>query len=174
MLAGTAAFAAGLALPAHSAVRAQPFSWDLLKQLALGLARRPYVPPPPPPAGTSAVTYDALNSIAFKPAGTVWADSPAPVRFFPLNRYAHTPVSISLVEAGRARPFDFRRDLFSGAEHLPTDVAGFSGFRLMSPGGKSDWLAFQGASYFRSSGALDQYGLSARGLAIDTGLGRPE
>ena len=174
MLAGTAAFTAGLALPVHSALRTQPFSWDQLKQFALGLARRPYVPPPPPPAGTSAVTYDALNSIAFKSEATVWPDSPAPVRFFPLNRYAHTPVSISLVEAGRARPFDFRRDLFSGAEHLPTDVAGFSGFRLMSPGGKSDWLAFQGASYFRSSGALDQYGLSARGLAIDTGLGRPE
>ena len=46
---------------------------------------------------------------------------------------------------------------------------GFSGFRAMNATGESDWLAFAGASYFRSSGALDQYGLSARGLAIDSG-----
>jgi glucans biosynthesis protein len=45
----------------------------------------------------------------------------------------------------------------------------------MNPGGKGDWLAYQGASYFRSAGALDQYGISARGLAIDTGIdGREE
>src|SRR5262249_14907580 len=31
-----------------------------------------------------------------------------------------------------------------------------------------------GASYFRSAGALDQYGLSARGLAINTGEPGPE
>jgi glucans biosynthesis protein len=40
----------------------------------------------------------------------------------------------------------------------------------MSPDGKSNWLAYQGASYFRSAGSQDQYGLSARGIAIDTGI----
>jgi glucans biosynthesis protein len=173
-LVGAAALAGGLAAPVLAASAGQPFSWQKLQALALDLARRPYVAPPPPPSGASAVTYDALNSIAYKAEATVWPNSPTPIRFFPLNRYAHTPVAISLVENGRARPFDFRRDLFTGAEHLPADVAGFSGFRVMAPGGKSDWLAFQGASYFRTSGALDQYGLSARGLAVDTGLGRPE
>ncbi|GAA3259579.1 hypothetical protein GCM10020258_21470 [Sphingomonas yabuuchiae] len=45
----------------------------------------------------------------------------------------------------------------------------------MTADGKSDWLAFQGASYFRTAGAQDQYGLSARGIAIDTGIdGREE
>jgi glucans biosynthesis protein len=115
-----------------------------------------------------------MINIAYKIEDTIWPDSATPIRFFPLNRYAHTPVAISLVENGRARRFDFRRDLFSGAERLPADVAGFSGFRVMNPGGRGDWLAFQGASYFRSAGPLHQYGLSARGLAIDTGLGRPE
>ena len=173
-LVGAAALAGGFVAPLMAAPSRQPFSWPKLQALALDLARRPYVPPPPPPSGASAVTYDALNSIAYKAEATVWPNSATPIRFFPLNRYSHTPVAISLVENGRARPFDFRRDLFSGAEHLPADVAGFSGFRVVAPGGKSDWLAFQGASYFRSSGALDQYGLSARGLAVDTGLGRPE
>ncbi len=42
----------------------------------------------------------------------------------------------------------------------------------MSRAGVSDWLAYLGASYFRASDPNDQYGGSARGLAIDTG--RPE
>src|ERR1700749_2891318 len=50
--------------------------------------------------------------------------------------------------------------------------AGFAGFRLMSRGGVSDWLAYLGASYFRASDPFDQYGGSARGLAINTG--KPE
>ena len=33
---------------------------------------------------------------------------------------------------------------------------------------KNDWVAFLGASYFRAIGELYQYGLSARGLAVDT------
>jgi glucans biosynthesis protein len=174
LLAGAAASVGGLALPAFAAPAGKAFSWPQLQAFALALAKRPYVAPPPPPPGTSAVTYDALNSIGYRPEATLWGYGPTGVRFFPLNRYAHTPVTVSLIENGRSRPFDFSRSLFTGAAHLPADVAGFSGFRLLSPGGKSDWLAFQGASYFRSSGALDQYGLSARGLAIDTGLGRPE
>jgi glucans biosynthesis protein len=51
---------------------------------------------------------------------------------------------------------------------LPRDL-GFSGFRVMDgAGAANDWLAFQGASYFRSSGQDDQYGGSARGIAVDT------
>jgi len=174
LLAGAAACVGGLAFPARAAPSAAPFSWEILKAEAARLAARPYVAPPPPPAGASAISYDVANSIAYRPEATIWPDSATPVRFFPLNRYAHRPVQIALVENGRARPFPFRRDLYSGAEHLPADVAGFSGFRLMNPGGRGDWLAFAGASYFRSAGPLHQYGLSARGLAIDTGLGRPE
>lgn len=174
LLAGAALSLGGLACPVRGAVAAAPFSWDLLKAEAARLAARPYTAPPPPPAGASAVSYDVANSIAYRPDATIWPDSAAPVRFFPLNRYAHRPVQMALVENGHARAFPFRRDLYSGAEHLPADVAGFSGFRLMNPGGRGDWLAFQGASYFRSAGPLHQYGLSARGLAIDTGLGRRE
>ena len=52
---------------------------------------------------------------------------------------------------------------------------GFAGFRVMDPApAKTDWLAFQGASYFRTSGVQGQYGLSARGIAIDTAMPQPE
>jgi glucans biosynthesis protein len=44
----------------------------------------------------------------------------------------------------------------------------------MAPDRKTDWMAFLGASYFRTSGPYNQYGLSARGLAVATGLPTPE
>ena len=51
---------------------------------------------------------------------------------------------------------------------------GFAGFRVQEPRSgpldwhKNDWAAFLGAAYFRAIGELYQYGLSARGVAINT------
>ena len=56
---------------------------------------------------------------------------------------------------------------------LPADL-GFAGLRVQERGVAADWLAFLGASYFRSSGELGQYGMSARGLAINTAASKPE
>src|SRR5262249_53738929 len=53
--------------------------------------------------------------------------------------------------------------------------AGFSGFRVMNgQNSDTDWLAFQGASYFRTAGSEDQYGASARGIAVNTALSTAE
>ncbi len=60
------------------------------------------------------------------------------------------------------------------AASLPKDL-GFAGFRVQFHSDwKTDIAAFLGASYFRASAATRQYGLSARGLAIDTALERAE
>jgi glucans biosynthesis protein len=67
--------------------------------------------------------------------------------------------------------FDMPED--SPAHDLPPGF-GYAGFRVMRPGLQPDWVSFLGASYFRTSGPYNQYGLSARGLAIDTGLPTPE
>ncbi|NMG68434.1 glucan biosynthesis protein D, partial [Azoarcus indigens] len=57
---------------------------------------------------------------------------------------------------------------------LPADL-GFAGFRLTTKADPTrDVAAFLGASYFRAVGGQWQYGMSARGLAIDTGLPRAE
>jgi periplasmic glucans biosynthesis protein len=172
------ALAAALAAPAAGALPAwaagPAFSWDALRARALELARRPYLPPPPPPASVEHVSYDALNHISYRADRALWPGTPQEVRFFPQTHFARDQVAIAAVEGGRVRELPYSRDLFAGGTVLPTDAGGFSGFRAMRPGGTSDWLAFQGASYFRASGALDQYGLSARALAIDTGLSEPE
>src|SRR3546814_3123631 len=74
--------------------------------------------------------------------------------------------------------FSYSPSLFQAPHDHPLTklgaAGGFSGFRLMNKGNIGDWLAFQGASYFRSAGPLHQYGLSARGIAIDTGLSKTE
>ena len=165
----------GAKRPAGEAQAGQPFSWDALKEMALARAKQPYRPTPPNPAAAS-VDYDAAGRIQYREQRQIFGGNHG-VRLFPLGRFAATPVEVFIVENGRARPFPFSPDLFQvarGNGPTPRLLPGFSGFRVMNPAGRGDWLAWQGASYFRSAGVLDQYGLSARGLAIDTGLPKPE
>ena len=169
--------AALVALPAFARDEGSgsAFSWEALQRRAIDLADRPYAPPPPPHLSADALSYDTVGGIAFRPDRSLLGAGGSPsVRPFPLNRYANAPVTLAVVEHGRARTIPFSRDAFTGGQAIPAGAEGFSGFRAMNPGGIGDWLAFQGASYFRSAGALDQYGLSARALAIDTGLDRAE
>lgn len=64
-------------------------------------------------------------------------------------------------------------------EPLPADL-GFAGIKLLAPlnrapeDGYDELLTFLGASYFRALPRDADYGLSARGLALDTGLGQEE
>jgi periplasmic glucans biosynthesis protein len=159
----------------------EPFSFDALKRRAAEMAEEPWRDGRSPHGEIlQEIDYDAFQAIRFKKSHALWADDRggAPVQFFHLGRYFQEPVHIHVVEDGAAREVLYRRSYFDlpadhPAQDLPDDI-GFSGFRLHEPSQETDWLAFLGASYFRSSGALDQYGLSARGLAVDTALPRPE
>lgn len=198
---GTAALAAlsfapqALAQQGLKLGEAQAFSFEGLKARARDLAGKPYEPPPPPRADIlERIDYDAHGKIRFKPEMALWANGPSPwpVTFFHLGRYFQKPVRMHVLDAGRAREivydesyFDMPKD--SPARELPAG-AGFAGFRFQEsrsghPGRKgekldwqkNDWVAFLGASYFRAIGELYQYGLSARGLAIDPAVaGKPE
>jgi glucans biosynthesis protein len=181
-LVGTAAAAAaripisGLELGAP-----RPFSFDALKTRARTLAAAPYRPPASGAgAALAALDYDAMDQIRYRADAALWKDAPGDgaVEFFHLGRYARTPVAIQLVEKGQARPILYSEMLFEipaghPARALPPAV-GFAGFRVMNIGAPGDWLAFQGASYFRAAAPFNQYGLSARGLAIDTAAPHPE
>ena len=172
---------AALALFAPASVRAaagggaEPFSWEILVSRAKALAGRRYQPVQAR-EHAHGVDYDSLGQIAYRADKTLWPSKTAntSVRFFPLSRYAQVPVEIATVQGGRATPFRYDPLLFDAKSAemraLLTKSDGFAGFRALNPRGVGDWLAFQGASYFRSSGVLNQYGLSARGLAIDTSV----
>ncbi len=176
---------AGQLLAASSAAEfgpPQPFDVERLHRRAQSLAKQPYAPvPPPAPAVVQAIDFDVAQKIAFQPAYTLWPDGPGPfpVRFFHLNRFVDRPVRLHAVENGSAREIRYTPASFdygdTGVDHqLPLDL-GFAGFRVMNgPNAPADWLAFQGASYFRSSGDADQYGASARGIAINSGMSIPE
>jgi glucans biosynthesis protein len=158
----------------------EPFTFDLLKERARRLAAAPYVPPRVAHQDVlQTIDFESYQTISFKPEMTLWpAPSAFPVRLFHLGRYFQEPVRIRVVEEGVAREIRYDRNIFRYADpnlaaRLPDDL-GFAGFRFMEPSGKADWLSFLGASYFRADGAEGQYGLSARGLAIDSGLPTPE
>ena len=125
------------------------------------------------------IDYDAHWRIRFRPAMSVPLGTPDPqAQFFHLGRYARDPVAIHLVEDGQARQILYTSAWFAMPDDSPAralgDEGGFAGFRLMRPGLEPDWISFLGASYFRTDGPEMQYGLSARGLAVNTGLAQPE
>lgn len=167
------------ALPKEGSAR--PFSFELLRARAAELAKAPYKAPPTPPATVAKINYDAVQKIKFKPERALWRDAASgyPVRLFHVNEYNQFPVRIHMITDGTARELIYSRSDFACsdpaiAQLLPAED-GYSGFRIMDGGGKeTDWLAFQGASYFRSSGQEAQYGASARGIAVNTALERPE
>jgi glucans biosynthesis protein len=97
------------------------------------------------------------------------------VRLFHVDRFNALPVRINELSSGMAREVVYSRQDFDYKDaaierELATDL-GYSGFRVMDGRGQdTDWLAFQGASYFRSSGEENQYGASARGIAVNTAM----
>ncbi|HEX8664450.1 MAG TPA: glucan biosynthesis protein D [Beijerinckiaceae bacterium] len=167
---------------------AVPFSFEALKRRAQAMARSPYEPPPrPAPEVLHEIDYDAHGKIRFRTDLALWADGPSefPVTFFHMGRYFQSSVRMHVVENGQAREILYDNDYFdmpadSPAHRLPPN-SGFAGFRFQEARGgaldwrKNDWVAFLGASYFRAIGELFQYGLSARGVAVDTAVfGRNE
>jgi glucans biosynthesis protein len=186
--AGSAALLAGLPATARVAAAQQqglvlgqvePFSYEALVDRARQMAAQPYQPPyKPAPDVVQSIDYDAHGKIRFRTDLAPFADGSGayPVTFFHLGRYFGESVRMYLVGGDGAREILYRPDYFdmpadSPARKLPAD-SGFAGFRLQEWHGRpdwrtQDWVAFLGASYFRAIGALGQYGLSARGVAID-------
>ena len=165
----------------------EPMDFERLKRLAKDLRDRPHVLPraAPAPEVLDALTYGPLQEIRYPPAHALFPDTRYPVTFFHLGNLFRHPVRIYALTDGQAREVAYGRDLFAYPPGNPgramPDGAGFAGFRFQKfpagqPGDDGDWLAFLGASYFRAAGDGAQYGLSARGVAIDTALGpgKPE
>jgi glucans biosynthesis protein len=169
--------------PVPGAAKPQSFDFAGLKGQARGRAQNPYQPPRSVvPKALTELDWDRFQGIRFRPARALWAGQNAgvQVRFFHLGRGFTHPVQMHEVVDGQVRPIRYDPAMFDLTESgvnprtLPRDL-GFAGFRVHV---HTDWdrdvAAFLGASYFRAVGGEKQYGLSARGLAVDTGLDRPE
>jgi glucans biosynthesis protein len=148
------------------------------------LAERPYVAEPKPVAA-DALTYDQYRDIRFRPDRSLWRDQKLPfeVQFFHPGFVNTETVKINEVTAdGASRPIAFdMADFDYGHNATPSKAlaSGYAGFRVHFPinnaAHKDEVVVFLGASYFRAVGKDQRYGLSARGLAVDTvGAGAEE
>jgi periplasmic glucans biosynthesis protein len=155
----------------------QPFSFATLKARAQALSKDPFLKSEPSDrVALEQIDYDSYQQIKFRPEASLKLDpgGRVPVQLFHPGRLFMEPVKVHIVGGEAAREVLYSPALFqtpSGhpARGLP-QTTGFAGLRVMAADLKNDWLAFLGASYFRTSGPYNQYGLSARGLAISTGL----
>ena len=170
------AFAAFL-LPAVCAA----FGYDDVALRAQQLAAASYKKPDVTlPRELQELTYDQYRDIRFKPERAWWhaAKLPFELMFFHQGLYYNQPVRLNEVSAEGVRDIRFDPELFDyGKNHLDAKALrglGYAGFRvhypINSPKYKDEVLVFLGASYFRALGRGQRYGLSARGLAIDTAL----
>jgi periplasmic glucans biosynthesis protein len=155
-----------------------PFDAQSVRRLARSLAEKPmrkYDSSLPP--GLGDLNYDQYRMLRFRPDRALWRGEELPfqVQFFHRGFLYSDRVDIFEVVGGEARPLVYSPDLFEfGPLTRPPAEAnlGFAGFRLHAPMNTPDYYdevgVFLGASYFRAVAKGQAYGLSARGLAINT------
>jgi len=163
--------------------KAEKFDYAWLKGRARSLASKAFEAPlDKVPAKVKQLDWDQYQSIGYRDDHALWGADKLrfQAKFFHLGMYATQSVTIHEVQDGKARVLAYDPEMFNYGKSglrgrdLPKDL-GFAGFRVnFHTDLVRDIVAFLGASYFRAVGGDWQYGLSARGLAIDTGMPRPE
>ncbi len=161
-----------------------PFGPSDVRELARKVASKPFQPPDEKlPDALKNLNYDQYRSIRFLPEHALWRNEKLPfqVQFFHRGFFYKDRVDIFEVANGRAVPVRYRRDEFSygpGIGQWQDADLGFAGFRIHAPINRPDYYdevcVFLGASYFRAVAKGETYGLSARGLSIDTGEAKGE
>jgi glucans biosynthesis protein len=158
---------------------AYPFTFDTLLADAKRRAAAPYTPQHNRlPAGLDKLSPEQYRSIRFNPDAGIWRAEQLPFRLELLRAsYAmQTVVTVSTVENGEAHDVVVTPAMFEMESALPAQLGKMSvplsGFRVRSRINSNkvwdEFLVFQGASYFRAVAKNLLYGLSARGLAINT------
>jgi|LakMenEpi03Aug12_release.lakeMendotaPanAssembly.Ray.scaffolds.fasta_scaffold222617_1 glucans biosynthesis protein len=154
-----------------------------IQSRAKDLANQPYVAPKTDslPAWMSNLSYDQYRDIRFNTNQALWATDNLPFRamlFHPGYLYRE-PVTLNEFTKSHQQQIRLAEAYFNYGPlvknhgELPPG-GGFAGFRLHSPLNNPDvfdeLIAFQGASYWRALGKNQRYGISARGIAVDTGV----
>ena len=160
---------------------AQAFDFDDVASQAKALAAAPYKKPEDKlPKALADLGYDHYSDIRFKPDRATWRNDKLPfeLQYFHEGLYYNTPVKVNEVSPKGVRElrynpydFDFGQNKLDLTKMQGLGLAGFRvHYPINTPKYKDEILLFLGASYFRALGKGQRYGLSARGLAIDTAL----
>lgn len=161
------------------------FDFDEVAVRAESQAKQPYRSASRKPiAELQALTYDQYRDIRFRPDHALWRAEKLPfdLMFFHLGKFQTESVGINEITPRGAHHIRYKSAYFDYGRNKLSPQAwgdiGFAGFRAHYPlndnGYKDELVVFLGASYFRALGAGLRYGLSARGLAIDTVGGQGE
>lgn len=169
--------------PPVFAVASAAFGMENVAVMAGELAASPYrAPAAMANERLRALSYDDYRDIRFRPQAAWWRDARLPfeLQFFHVGgSYGHAVQLHELVD-GRPRAivapashFDYGRAAPAVAGQPAAEIAGFRVHHALNRRDyKDEVLVFHGASYMRALGAAQGYGLSARGVAIDT-VGAP-
>ncbi|MBF0619710.1 MAG: glucan biosynthesis protein [Candidatus Omnitrophica bacterium] len=153
---------------------------DVVEQARV-LAQKPFEAPGKNlPEALKKIGYDQWRDIRFKPSAALWAHdkSQFTAQFFHLGFLYQQPVMVHVVDQGKVEDVRFTPEMFDYAKPdikpAPDTLSGFAGFRLHYPINTSKYadelVSFLGASYFRGLGKNLFYGMSARGLAVNTAM----
>jgi len=169
--------------------KAVKFDFDVLKKHATELAKTAYSGIPAPlPETLANLTPQDYNAIRYDANHSLWNNidnRQLDVQFFHVGMGFKRRIRMFSVDPSsrEAREIHFRPELFNYNDaHVDTAQLeekrdlGFAGFRAFKKPelARRDIVSFLGASYFRAVDETYQYGLSARGLAIDTYGDLPE
>ena len=166
--------------------------FEVVTARAKQLAANAYVAAPEITIDTlNNINYQDYRSIRFRQDHAIWKDeSLYEVQLFHPGFLYKNPITINTVDTdGKVENLPFKTDYYrydGTAAPLEQEISaalgstqlGYAGFRLHFPLNnnkyKDEVAVFQGASYFRLVGPQQVYGISARGLAIDTALSSGE
>lgn len=155
-------------------------AYESVKSKARKLSKKEYEGPSKVSSTFSDLDYEQWGDIHFKDDKALWRDEDLPFQamfYHPGYNYAY-PVKIHTTEPdGHVSTVEFDKDNFEypdkDLKKAASDDTGYAGVKLLydltDKKKLDEVLSFLGASYFRGLGADNHYGLSARGLAIDTG-----
>jgi glucans biosynthesis protein len=148
------------------------------------LAEKPFQVPVKVPEFLLKISYDDWRDIRFDQENALWKKDRLPfaVQFFHPGLYYDRTVTINVVDSGGIHNVPFSKDMFhygrnTFKDRIPPDL-GFAGFRLHYPINTPEYFdevaVFLGASHFRAVAKNQNYGIVARGLAVDTALSTGE
>lgn len=179
-LAAANAFSATPNVPTSGSEISQPGLFDAISSRAKLLAKQNYKPVVANiPEPLAKMDYDQYRSIRFRPEASLWRNEALfEVQLFHAGFISKEPKILHMATTNGDSIVQFKQEFFnyegpaaSLAGIAPKDI-GFAAFRLHYPlnnvNYKDEFFAFSGASYFRLVGPNQVYGISGRGLAIDT------
>ncbi|HEY5552825.1 MAG TPA: glucan biosynthesis protein G [Opitutaceae bacterium] len=175
----TAAFLAASSVTEGSVERLR-VGHEYVRDLAAEIAAESYEPPASHvPRFFRQLDYDKYRLIRFRTERSLWRDDALPfqVQFFHPGYLHQQTVDLSEFTETHVQPIPFSNQLFDyqtlRVPFWSRRGLGYAGFRVLNelngPGRWDELVSFLGASYFRALGQGQRYGISARGLAVNSG-----